>query len=177
MAWRTYLLLTAGLFLVACQQQRPEPKGVKKAERGPDYRGWRRVTEFPLHLAPQLAMLCRKDPIHDGAPHPSAVFHVYVNPMGKAVMLGRSLKTPFPDGTIIIKEKWSRAAFGANLNTKELPKTEPDLLTMMTKVKGKWKWSVVKNGLVQTGDMSHCAKCHESAKETDYVFRNYLTKS
>lgn len=138
--------------------------------------------------------------------HKDKVFHVYVNKIGeKAMMSVRTdvIKSPpkqvnkkdefpditetlwafetgpsepFPDGSVIVKEKWPREAFGPDLKKATRPKTEPELLTVMTKTKGKWVYSVVQNNEVQMGDMKHCAKCHESARVTDYVFRGYERK-
>lgn len=132
-----------------------------------NYRSWHRVTAKPVDMKPWIAVLCEGPHSWDraGNPHVPKVFHVYVNPIGKKAMLTKR-SVVFPNGTILVKEKWSKAADMAGY---------PELLTVMTKKDGHWVFSVADgHGNQGAADQKKCMSCHEKTRENDYVFRTYM---
>ena len=96
---------------------------------------------------------------------------VYVNENARPAM--SKGKTSFPVGSIIVREKLWRA-----------DATEPALVTAMFKRErgfspetNDWEFFVIDRGLTRIKDrdtVGNCAACHITAKETDWVFKNYL---
>lgn len=150
-----------------------------------DYRKWHRVNDKPAEMSDVIASLCRiVDPGEEEAirrtnPNPHqrkderCTYTVFVNEVGK----GRLLKggvTPFPVGTILVKEKHK----GSDANSSEL-------LTVMVKREkgfapdnGDWQYLVLDGfaKAIQKGDTTTCVKCHASVRENDFVYADYLPK-
>jgi hypothetical protein len=109
-----------------------------------------------------------------GNPHRDKYFTVYVNGAGREAMLRQ--KAPiFPEGSVIVKEK---------LPAKD--SDTPELLTVMIKRKkgfdpasGDWEYAVVDGGGTMVegrGNLQYCQSCHIANRETDYIFRTYLSE-
>lgn len=151
-------------------------KQIKEIE---GYKNWTRVNSVPQLMPDLVAALCRPSPKKaDDAgknPHRDKYFTVFVNDIGRKAMLERK-KPKFPVGSVIVKEK--------------LPDEQsrtPELLTVMIKQKkgfnpasGDWEY-LVADGAGATvearGKLQNCQTCHLANKETDYVFRTYLSKA
>jgi len=148
-----------------------------------NYRSWTKATERPQDMSPSMALSCVGPRKWDtnGNPHWPKVFVVYVNKAGEKAMKQKG-STKFPDGTVIVKEKYPRPPiFGGKepdlrpVDTQKLLKQKPELLTVMVKADGKWDYFAVgADGKVQDGDSSKCRSCHEYMKENDYAFRPYF---
>jgi hypothetical protein len=144
------------------------------------YKNWTKVTPKPLLLPAPLDRLCRMPTLRDSVdtsrnPHRQKFFSVYVNETGRKAMMTE--KEPrFPEGTVIVKEKLlNEDGSGA-----------AELLTVMIKQKrgsspetGDWEYMVVSGDgsrIEGRGDLENCRSCHALNKQTDYVFRSYLTE-
>ena len=135
------------------------------------------MNPLPLKLPERVIALCRPAASAGAVtnPHRDRYFTVYVNDTGKRAMMGDG--TPrFPRGSIIVKEKLA----SRNIRTAEL-------LTVMVKRQrgfdpsgGDWEYGVLDGRAVKTlelGRLAHCKSCHSAQRRSDYVFRNYRTKT
>lgn len=125
------------------------------------YRSWKRVTSNGVDMSPAIAVSCVGPRTWDQHPNPhvAKVFLVYVNKAGQSAM-SKVGKTQFPDGTVIVKEKYTRPpVWGENAplvvatGYKALQKSRPELLTVMAKKDGEWDfYAVGADGKVLEGD-------------------------
>jgi hypothetical protein len=144
-----------------------------------EYRTWTRVNPEPVLISPQVSALCARPfpppPADDSrSPHAKKLITVYVNEIGRTAMLSE-LKPKFPPGSVIVKEKLAPER-----------KEEPELLTVMVKRErgfnpavGDWEYMVT-NGdgtkLEARGKLESCQACHVSMRQTDFIYRSYLTE-
>ena len=175
-------ILAVVAFSFVCAGFVAAPNSDPKLDLIKDYRKWTRVTERLQDMETTVALACAPAPPTPRAKpnlHEAKAFLVYVNAKGKSAMLKKG-STAFPDGTVIVKEKYDRAtvastipgALGSGLQT------APELLTVMYKDHGKWMYfSVNSQGQRQDRDTSHCRSCHEKNKAGDHVFRPYVLGS
>jgi hypothetical protein len=182
------LLLAVPLVLVGCN-----PGGFsanswnapKRLVQIDGYRDWTLVTKTPQDMSPSMAALCvGPDSAHLGDnPHLPKVFRVFVNPVGAGAMMAKDPKD-FPDGSIIVKEKFNREDFpqlkspDQNMIEKKklnIQDQKPVLMTVMIKKEGKWDYFITNaDGSIQKIDKDKCTKCHQQVKEHDYVFKPYV---
>jgi hypothetical protein len=136
------------------------------------YRKWHKINDRPIHMAPQLALLCSAPPKwhSDDNPHNPKFFTVYVNATGEGSMLSKK-SIPFPVGSVIVKEKLPSA------------NGSPELLTVMVKrgrgfdaAHGDWQYFTADGSAKKTSteDIAKCQSCHDASKANDYVFRTYV---
>ncbi len=104
--------------------------------------------------------------VHEGA---GGFREVFVNSVGAPVYAGES-STPFPVGTIIVKESYPEA---------DGSKGELANLTVMVKREagydssnGDWEWAMLgpDMGIRTQGRLASCYQCHAVAADTDYSF-------
>lgn len=173
------LLLVTGTLIVGFTNPNDPMAQVK------GYRKWHRVTENPVDMSPRIALSCIGPTTWDQSPNPHVpkVFLVYVNKIGQKAMEAKGIPN-FPDGTVIVKEKYSRNVpidepFGRSQeDTKALLKKRPELCTVMAKTDGKWQYFALdSNGKLMEGDTKYCAKCHEVNSKNDFVFRPYVPEA
>lgn len=141
---------------------------------------WPRVTERPVRVSPELAMLCTALPPHRPTgrnaatsrrdPHADASIVVRVSPNAVAAYReGRSL----PAGAVVIKEKYADASASGPLQAYgAMIKREAGFDARG----GDWEYAYValdRERVVTRGRLEGCAGCHASARETDYLFRSY----
>ena len=154
-----------------------------------NYKKWRKVNPTPHMMRSNLAGLCRgaiakelakeAENSHLNNLSKSVILHdkyatVYVNPIAKKAMLTEK-HSKFPEGSIIIKEKFDQT----NSAT-------PELLTVMFKrengydpTSGNWEYAVLSGDGTQlhsVGKLKNCRECHLNWKNNDFVSRNYLPK-
>jgi hypothetical protein len=140
---------------------------------------WTRVNKEPYYIASKFDLQCRLPTREDYEaerkrnPHASTFITVYVNPVGKESML--SVKSvPFPQGSVIIKEKRERGPEpGAPLLYTLMIKREPGY----NPPAGDWEFAVAsgENGRIQArGKIENCTTCHLEKSGQDYVFRPYV---
>ncbi|CAN5559119.1 hypothetical protein BH11ARM2_BH11ARM2_24900 [soil metagenome] len=136
-------------------------------------------------MAPRIALSCVGPASWDTSPknpHVRTLFKVYVNPAGEKAMASEG-KKPFPAGSILVKEKYEAPA-SPQRDRPAVPSknAKPVLLTVMIKREkgfsaptGDWEYRVYTgDGQRSTGDgLKHCAGCHETQKESGYVFGSY----
>ncbi|MCB9223615.1 MAG: cytochrome P460 family protein [Crocinitomicaceae bacterium] len=146
-----------------------------------------KVNDEPVAMLPMIALLCKmpsEEEIkswEDTHPHDSHYINVYVNDKGK-VQMTEKLNPVFPEGTVIVKEKFPLDLMKAD----SLQDKKVDLYTVMIKrhkgynpICGDWEFAAVSGDLqkVEKGKLANCMNCHVNYTETDYVFRkNYLSK-
>ncbi|MBN8690730.1 MAG: cytochrome P460 family protein [Armatimonadetes bacterium] len=182
--WRL-LVLTAPLALAGCIAVRTSsgsvsaPKHLNQIE---GYREWTLVTKVPQDMSPAVAMLCKgPDSAQLGDnPHLPKVFRVFVNPIGTQAMLSKQ-PVEFPDGTIIVKEKFDRSSLQNNVNSVQGSAAEairtatPILMTVMVKNQGTWSYHITNaDRSFQKSNSKTCINCHDKVKSQDYVFKPYV---
>ena len=134
------------------------------------YRKWKLVNPTPVMMNPRAATACAiAFPVN---PHESAWASVYVNPKGASAMMAES-HPAFPEGSIIVKEKFYRE-----------DSKDPVVLTVMIKrEKGynpesrDWEYVVLDGPatkIAERGKLSRCNECHEKYEDTDFVTMRYL---
>lgn len=159
------------------------------------YRSWTCVTPKAVDMAPRIAVLCVGPSPEDASPdnpHVRKRFKVWVNPVGRATMrkpLYREVRagewkpivSRFPEGTVIVKEKYDASPGGEGKKARPLPAT-PELLTIMVKGRkgsksktGDWSYYVAdgKGRRLDGSQEAKCASCHAGQKDFDFTFRNY----
>lgn len=104
--------------------------------------------------------------VHEGA---GGFREVFVNSVGEPVFAGEA-STPFPVGTIIVKESYPDAGGS---------KGDLSTLTVMVKREagydadnGDWEWVMLgpDMGIRTQGALASCYQCHAVAADTDYSF-------
>jgi hypothetical protein len=144
------------------------------SDRIAGYRSWHKVNAKPINMEPYLRALCAGPQKWNlgNNPHDPKFFTVYVNPVGKAAMLSKSVQT-FPIGSVIVKEKLPSLKKGA-----------PELLTVMVKRErgfdtknGDWEYFTADGKAKETSteNVAKCQSCHSGVRSNDYVFRTYVT--
>lgn len=104
--------------------------------------------------------------------HESTTFaKIFANELAASVI--KDAKPVFPAGSIIVREKLLKA-----------DDVNPELVTVMVKREkgfspksGDWEYFVLSGDLAKIKEQEKagsCSKCHTQAKETDYVFREFL---
>jgi len=169
------IVVVAGIVLVALAVRRAE--GAKdefrfNAAKLKDRTSWIQVNNEPYQMPAPVAALCAPAPGLQRNPHASAYITVYVNKVGREAMFAKETQR-FPEGSIIVKEKYSTPQ-----------DRKPLLYTIMRKREvgynptvGDWEFSVVgPNGTqVQAiGKLESCQSCHLGKSEADFVFRPYV---
>lgn len=171
--------LSAALALTLITGIEPAQHIDPRANEISGFSSWRKATSKPMFMAPGVAKLCRQAPeFAFPNPHVPTFFQVFVNKTGVAAMFA-SKRTPFPVGSVIVKEK-----------RRLLPGTErlgpPELYTVMIKrksgfdsVNGDWEFFVCDGQarpMRKATSVKHCQSCHQSRKQDDFTFRDYVRK-
>lgn len=168
---RLWCVLPLGLLLGCAQSPLPEPENPILA-----YRSWKKVTPEPLDMAPYLSALCMGPDRTEVAPNPHTprVFLVFVNSVGEKAML-KPGRGNFPDGTIIVKEKYTAQGERWARSKPLIDEAHFELATVMEKRKGEWHYSVLtKERKLLSVKVDTCRNCHLVNKKNDYVFRGYV---
>lgn len=151
-----------------------------------DFTKWPTATEYPIDVNPQVAYACasRLDSYESTwakiggkgrhGPHAKHAVVVRVNP--EAMNAFKSVGTPLPVGTVVIKEKHPEllTAYKAPANEfgamiKREVGYDPE--------NGDWEYAYVVRGPakeVTRGRLASCIDCHAHMTDRDYLFRTYL---
>jgi hypothetical protein len=146
-----------------------------------------RVTDKPMSMDRQVAMLCRApDPtdLPEANPHRGHFVHVYVTPgEEKKIRTGQGT---YPVGTMIVKEKLPgplKLEEETGKKKQANSAATPELFTIMLKREagynkecGDWEFMVVSGDMKQLlarGKLDSCVECHQQYKQTDYVTQLY----
>ena len=168
-------VVVAGIVLAALAVRRIEgAKGEFRfdAAKLKDRSTWIQVNADPYQMPAAVAALCAPGTLARPDPHASAYITVYVNKLGREAMFAKQVQR-FPEGSIIVKEKYSTPQ-----------DRKPLLYTIMRKREagynpqvGDWEFSVVgPNGtqVQAVGKLENCQGCHVGKSESDFVFRPYV---
>ena len=120
----------------------------------------------------QLMLLCRTlnddEQAYVASEHAQYFVQVYVNPVGEKQMRETGTRV-FPQGTIIVKEKWMRdETTGQPTDAKQ-----PAGLGIMYKTQDGWQYGYADASGNLTRDpkqLEHCAACHGKNRARDAVF-------
>jgi hypothetical protein len=150
------------------------------------YKALKLMTPAPVFVDPMLAMLCRGASQEEVAaarktngPHAHTAVSIFMNDLA-AGAFGKST-TPFPVGSIIVKEKQAlgyRSATQPNVMTKA-----NDGVGGMIKrpagydpTHGDWEYFYFDNPRsIESGKLNSCVQCHSGAAGKDYVFGRWAT--
>ncbi|BCU75361.1 hypothetical protein llg_00760 [Luteolibacter sp. LG18] len=129
-----------------------------------------RATPQPVDMPPAVSQLCRPPAPQTPSLHEKATFHVFANP--PAVQPLFDPWGTFPEGSLLLKEKFNR----------ETHRTE--LFTGMWKRElgyfpeaGDWEFFTVNadaSKLESRGKLPACASCHEDLQKGDHVSKKYI---
>lgn len=138
---------------------------------------WPRVTEQPIPVRPELAMLCVARPSDGARAHAAAIpggpHHSIVVRVSPDAITAYREGRPLPAGAVVIKEKYGDASASGPLQAygvmiKRAAGYDPR--------GGDWEYGFVtlaSSATVTRGRLRDCAGCHASARENDYLFRTY----
>ncbi len=130
-----------------------------------------RITEEPQLIHDSTGYLCNPpfDVPHE--PHSGFWIHVLVNPEAAGII--KSGKGVYPEGTIILKQKFVDAEAKQTEFYTGMRKRERDY----NPTYGDWEFFTLdQTGTKVTarGKIDSCMDCHANWKETDFVSRKYL---
>jgi len=140
------------------------------------YYKWKRVTPKLESADGGGTSICSPVPgTNAGQAGPDPFFNVYADKIAE-LAFSRPASTPFPEGSMIVKE----------LLATNKKSAEPRTLLAMVKrdagfdpAHGDWEFLVLRRLkqpiIVERGKIAHCHACHEKAKAQDFVFRGYAT--
>jgi len=171
--WSGSRFLAGSFSTTAVRRNGPGAEDLKEIA---GYRNWTRVNTEAQLMEMQTAQLCAAvRPVSINGPtnpHRDKYILVYVNAIGRAVMMEKR-KPNFPVGSTIVKEKLP-----------DKSSQTPELLTVMIKrergfnpLTGDWEFMVVDGSgtkVESRGKLESCQGCHLARPDTDYVFRSYL---
>jgi len=144
------------------------------------YRKWTRVNSAPVKVAGVIAAACASAPLpgpqanQTADPHADKLINVFVNKIGRTAMLAEK-KPQFPEGAIIVQERLPLKKSSAAEWLMAMVKREEGF----NPAAGDWEFFVLRTPekvVIERGRIENCQACHARAKETDFVFRNYLTR-
>ncbi len=138
-----------------------------------EYRQWTLVNPTPQLMQPLAAEACAIIPGRDkSSPHLNKYISVYVNPVGREAMMGKS-GGKFPGGSMIVKRKLGKP-----------DSTKPEMLTAMIKrdsgynpETGDWEFLVLDGqaiAILERGKLERCSGCHQSYSYSDFVTKTYI---
>ncbi|MEW6127593.1 MAG: cytochrome P460 family protein [Acidobacteriota bacterium] len=172
--------LLVSLFLAIFFLSLPETHSIESANvalQAPEitgYRKWHRVTDKPVKLDAQIAVMCAPASAAklNISLHAEKYINVFVNNTGKQILLN-DWSASFPQGSMIVKEKMPDATT-----------TQPELLTAMIKREAgfnppsnDWEFLVLSGDgkqVIERGNLQKCITCHLAVRQQDLVYRNYL---
>ena len=154
----------------ATEQKAPPatlPSDPALARLVPDYKSFKLMTPEPYH-AGELSFACtpesqsfreysrKKHGIHD-----QAYIGIFMN--DAAATTFRGTKSPYPVGSIVLKQKQLRGIGGM---IKRSPGYDSD--------HGDWEYFYFEDpNQVVSGKIASCVNCHAGASQTDYVFGSW----
>lgn len=125
---------------VACATPVAQNNSDALASIAREYPNWTRLFDAPRNVSIELMTLCRlvleDEQAYLDSEHAQYFVQVYVNPLGEKTMREQGART-FPEGTIIVKEKWKRDQSFAQDKTA----TRPAGLGIMHKAKDGWQYA------------------------------------
>lgn len=137
-----------------------------------EYHSWAPLFQEPRNVSFFLMALCRTqtadEASYQASQHAQYLVQLYVNPTGAAAMQQQGTRV-FPDGSVIVKEKWSHDDRFAKI----AGATEPAGLGIMFKQNNDWQYAYVDEKGSITRDqkqLDNCRACHQANQARDSVF-------
>jgi hypothetical protein len=179
------LMIGIGLALIAAACTVPSAPTGSTSEDSPaseilaSYSSWEHLFELPRNVSMELMLLCRMVTGDEQAflesEHAQFSIQLYANPAALNTIKLEGART-FPEGSVIVKEKWAEAANRTNTAAA----IEPAGLGIMVKRAagfdaqgGDWQYLYVDEKGEVTLDqaqLQHCRACHMASLERDAVF-------
>jgi hypothetical protein len=135
------------------------------------YRTWWEPAEKPVPVPTEVWTLCIAPSTKTHGPHVDRFVRVYINPAGREAFQGGP-SSVFPVGTIIAKEKLTtrdaKVADGIGFMVKRLDAQFPS--------SGGWQFLYYPQVGTPGDVQDHCARCHHSAEQRDYVFTRHRSE-
>ena len=174
-----WALLVVGL--AGCQPApTPDPEPARVVEPA-EFATWPRMTERPILVRAGLWLACISPTPEQAArlaqersqvgPHFRYSIRVTVSPDGAAAYRENR---PLPVGAVVVKEKYIGRGPADSLRA----------YAVMTKRReesaargGGWEYAYVDltpEAKVASGNLDHCAECHASARDRDFLFRSHV---
>ena len=149
------------------------------------YTNFQQLTKNAVFVNPELAMLCRgasKEEV-DAArirfgPHANTGILIFMNDL--AAVAFRTKAAQFPVGAVVVKQKTVHGYLdkdgkrvvgdnGVGGKVKRSPGFDPK--------HGDWEYFYFENlKKIESGPITSCIQCHDSAKNKDYVFGTWYKK-
>jgi cytochrome P460 len=167
----------------------------KIGDVGPDiqqiaesYRKLNSMLPHAVSVDPAFAAMCRSvspEEIQEAAqlngPHARAYVQIYMNEQAAAAF--KQASAQYPAGSVIVKEKASVPEVSDGANPQ--PAKPSDGVGGMIKrppgydpEHGDWEYFYFENAnKIESGRISSCVQCHQSAEKTDHVFGNWSHRS
>jgi len=153
------------------------------SEIATSFTNYYRMTTNAVFVNPELAMLCRgasKEEVEAArikfGPHANTGILIYMNKAADAFGTNASL---FPVGAVIVKQK---RILGYHQDGKWIREADTRVGGMVKRpagydpAHGDWEYFYFKDPRkIESGRISSCAQCHDSAKEKDHIFGTWRT--
>jgi hypothetical protein len=184
----------AGVFILliattsAWAQSSPPPKSITSptiSEIATTFTNYSRITKHAVLVNPELAMQCDTVSTQQIAatsakfgPHANTTMLIYMNP--PAADAFKTNATIFPLGSVVVKQKTilihadgkGQLAISANSGVGGMVKRPAGY----DPAHGDWEYFYFEDPKkIESGKISSCVQCHQSAKEKDYVFGTWRT--
>lgn len=186
----TNLMLVVAVVLAGCSENsrnaRTENEAVKPSvkEIAAAYQSYAKMTDSEVFVNPELAMLCRgatQQEVADArlkfGPHAHTAILIYMNePAAKTFSSGAN---SYPVGSVIVKRK-KVLGFHDPLSGNLVHDSDNGVGGMVKRQRGfdpahgDWEYFYFENpAQIESGKISSCVECHQTAKGTDYVFGSW----
>lgn len=177
--------LVCALLASGCREEAPSPGPEQAAESVlGEYRNYTKMTAKPHEVNLNMLTYCVgasesmvREAEKDHGPHTFASIVVYMNQAAEGAF---HQKTDFPEGATIVKEKirhsyraekdpgkWIQPNDGIGGMIKGAPGSSPS--------SGDWTFFYSEDDkILESGAISTCASCHETAAESDWVYGGWF---
>jgi hypothetical protein len=157
------------------------------SEVATSYMNYHKITKGEIFVNPEFAMLCRGASPQEVAsarsrhgPHANAGIIIYMNSLA-AEAFGKGA-TPFPTGAVIVKRKTTHGY--TDNDGKRVSVADNGVGGMVKRssgydsAHGDWEYFYFEDPAnIESGRLSSCVQCHNSAKPSDYVFGTWRKPS
>jgi hypothetical protein len=174
--------LLVSLTLCACVQSVPPAAAGMDgqpavSEIAGSYKSFDKITESPVLVNPELAILCRGASQAEmdatrarSGPHANSAILVYMNE--QAAEAFRKGETPYPVGAVIVKEK-SVPGHTKDIGVGGMVKRPPGFDASH----GDWEYFYFEDAAkVESGRIASCVQCHQAARGKDHVFGTWAVR-
>ena len=161
----------------AAEESAEKPVSADIAKAAKEFPEYKKMLAEPKSIGAEFVTLCMiPPPVQELKKKNGPHYGVYVQHYRNAVALVSRGHGPWPEGSVLVKEKlvkgWPHARPGETRRAgiagmiKRAPGTKPET--------GDWEFFWVQDEKVKTSGMQSCAGCHSGAAR-DYVFTSFPT--